>query len=348
MIRIGFVGVGAMGQCAHLANYTDLPGCEVVALAELREDLGRAVAQRYGVPHVYKHFTEMVNKEKLDGIVASQQFEHHGLLIPELYAAGITLFTEKPLARSFEVGRILLDKLSKSGVRHVLGYHKRSDHATMYCCDRIAAFKKSGELGKLKYVRILMPAGDWRVEGFAHMLRSNDAAPTLPEDPAPPELDPATQDQFHFFVNYYIHQVNLMRHLLGEIYDVDYAEPSGVIMAVKSKSGIPGILEMSPYRTTIDWQEEALVAFEKGFVRLRLPAPLTVNRPGDVEVLLDPGEGKTPEHIHPHLPWVHAMRQQAIHFLKYIRGESTPLCEANEALDDLRIARDYIHRLTNQ
>ena len=39
-VRIGFVGVGSMGQCAHLKNYAVIPECEVVALAELRPDTG--------------------------------------------------------------------------------------------------------------------------------------------------------------------------------------------------------------------------------------------------------------------------------------------------------------------
>jgi len=42
--RIGSVGVGSMGQAAHLRNYATLPECEVVALAELRPNLGQAVA----------------------------------------------------------------------------------------------------------------------------------------------------------------------------------------------------------------------------------------------------------------------------------------------------------------
>ena len=43
-VRIGFVGVGSMGQCAHLKNYVTLEDCEVVALAEIREALGHRVA----------------------------------------------------------------------------------------------------------------------------------------------------------------------------------------------------------------------------------------------------------------------------------------------------------------
>jgi predicted dehydrogenase len=42
--RIGFVGTGLMGQCAHLWNYIAIEECEVVALAELRPELARRPA----------------------------------------------------------------------------------------------------------------------------------------------------------------------------------------------------------------------------------------------------------------------------------------------------------------
>ena len=45
-VRVGFVGVGTMGQAAHLRNYATLPDCEVVAIAELRPQLAQAIAQR--------------------------------------------------------------------------------------------------------------------------------------------------------------------------------------------------------------------------------------------------------------------------------------------------------------
>jgi predicted dehydrogenase len=61
-----------------------------------------------------------------------------------------------------------------------------------------------------------------------------------------------------------------------------------------------------------------------------------------VEILRDPGRGTTPERTTPHLPPVHAMRQQATNFLRAIRGEAPPPCEAAEALEDLRVARDYV------
>jgi predicted dehydrogenase len=335
-----------MGQCAHLKNYVTVDGCEVVALAELRAELGGAVAARYGVPRVYASAEAMLASEALDGIVASQPFDRHGVLVPELLKAGIPVFTEKPLAASVEVGERIVEAVAASGTWHMVGYHKRSDPATMAAKVEIDRLRATGELGRLTYVRILMPAGDWIADGFNDLISVPGDYPDVDRDPPASDMDAETYRRYTAFVNYYIHQVNLMRHLLGEPYAVTYAEPSGVLFAGQSASGAACTIEMSPYQTTVDWQESALICFERGYVKLELPAPLAHNRPGHVAFFRDPGNGATPETRVPQLPWIHAMRQQAMNFVAAVRGERQPMCEAAEALEDLRVARDYIRLLT--
>jgi predicted dehydrogenase len=334
-----------MGQCAHLKNYVAVEGCEVVAIAEPRPLLAQQVAQKYGVPRVYPGTTEMLAHEELDGLVASQPFTRHGLILPELYAAGVPLFTEKPLAGSVEVGERLLQALQAGGSWHMVGYHKRSDPATAYAGQEIEWLKQTGELGQMRYVRITMPPGDWVAGGFDEVI-DDEPLLGLSEDAPPSDMDAETYEQYLHFVNYYIHQVNLMRYLIGEPYKVTYAEPSGVVVVVESESGVAGIIEMAPYRTTRDWQESALVAFERGYVRLDLPAPLARSRPGRVELFSDPGNGATPARRVPNLVPVDAMRQQAMNFVAAVKGEREPVCQAAEALEDLEVARDYVHLWT--
>ena len=340
-IRLGFVGVGGMGQCAHLRNYASLDGCEVVALAELRPGLRRKVAAKYGVPQVYPDHREMLADERLDAIVASQPFRRHGVLLPELLAAGLPVFSEKPLAGCIEAGEKIV-AAAQSGGWLMLGYHKRSDPATMYAKVEIDRLKASGDLGAIKYVRILMPAGEWIAGGFFDLVRTDEPYPKLDQEPPASDMDDETFQAYIAFVNYYIHQVNLMRHLLGESYEVTHADPSGVLLVGRSESGVCCTIEMSPYQTTVGWQESALVCFEKGYVKLDLPAPMVLNRPGRVEILRDPGGGATPETVVPQVPQVHAMRQQAVKFLAAVRGEMPPMTHAAEALEDLRVAREYI------
>ena len=266
----------------------------------------------------------------------------HSSLVPELYERTSHLFTEKPIAVSVEAGERLAALAAEAGCVHMVGYNKRSDPATAHAVGVIRQWESTGQFGPLKYVRILMPAGDWIAGGFVGLLDGGDEKPELPREPRPADMDEATYKQYVSFVNYYIHQVNLMRLLLGEPYSVTYAEPSGVLTAVESASGVPGAIEMTPYQTTVAWEESALIAFERGYVKLALPAPMASNRAGTVEVYRDGGDGAAPERVIPAMPWVHSMRQQAINFVEVCRGGMAPPCDAAEAVEDLKVARDYI------
>jgi predicted dehydrogenase len=341
-IRLGFIGTGSMGQCAHLANYITLPDCEVIALAELRETLGRKVAARYGVPKVYRNHADLLANEQPDALVAIQPFGKHGQLLPDLLATGLPLLIEKPLARSVEIGEALLKAAQQSGAPLYVAYHKRSDPATLFVRQQMADWRESGQMGALQYIRLTMPPGDWIMGGFAALLSSDEPYPQTPNDPPSPAFDAETTARYDGFVNFYIHQINLLRFLLGEGYRAVHVEPSGRVIVFRSESGVPAILEAATYRSTRDWQESAFVAFEKGWIQLELPAPMVLHQPGRVTVYEDPGDGATPRTFSPTLPAVHAMRQQAIHFVQAARGETTVLCGSEDALADLRVAQEVI------
>ena len=342
-VRIGFVGVGGMGQCAHLRNYAALPECRVVAIAEIRRKTAGRVAQRHGIAAVYGDFRDMFARESLDAVVCSQPFRRHAALIPELLEYGRPIFIEKPLAGSLEAGERLAAQVRASGTWVMVGYHKRSDPATMHAWEEVRRLRGTGELGRLKYVRIAMPAGDWVANGFWDLIDEGDPRETLETEPSPTDLDNDGYAKYVEFVNYYIHQVNLLRHFLGVRYHVSYADPSGVVFAALSDEDVPGVIEMSPYVTTLDWQESVLVAFERGYVKVELPSPMAFNRAGRVELLSDPGNGAVPRVVRPQMPWDHAMRSQARNFIAAVRGERPPMCTADEALEDLRVAREYLH-----
>jgi len=303
-----------------------------VAIAEIRPGLAKAVAQRYGIPKVYDGHRALLAGEPVDALVAIQSFGIHAEMVPELLTKGVPVITEKPLADSLEGGQVIVNAVKKTGVPLYLAYHKRSDPATAYALNQIKAWQASGEVGKMKYIRAAMPPGDWIANGFAGIVSTEEKY----------EAKRGMNTPYGQFVNYYIHQVNLIRLLLGEDYAVTYADPGKVLLAGRSDSGVTIALEMQAYRTTIDWHEEALIAFEKGFVKLELPAPVAVNRPGKVTVFRDiGGAGQTPTTTIPTLPWVHAHWQQAINFIEAVRGKPTVLATAETGLKDLQVAKAY-------
>lgn len=259
----------------------------------------------------------------------------------------------------------------------MLGYHKRSDPATEYAKSTVDRLRESGELGSLSYIRILMPAGDWIANGFDGLIKEDDPPVALDVDPVPDDVRPERHKAYSTFVNYYIHQVNLLRYFLGESYHPVFADRAGTLFVAESESGITCTIEMSPYETTRAWQEEVLICFEHGWIRVALPAPLARNRPGAVTVYWDPPAGRAPigaaprpaggptpvvttggspqldrgagalgpVQYSPALPWIHAMKRQAENFVAAVRGQRAPTTDAAEGLEDLCVAEQYLDLL---
>ena len=107
------------------------------------------------------------------------------------------VITEKPLAVGVKAGEMLAARAAKTGTVHMVGYHKRSDPATQYAMDVITGWKKSGEMGKLRYVRILMPAGDWTANGLLGVLSAGDepSQPIVRESAAMTDLPGAKEGE---------------------------------------------------------------------------------------------------------------------------------------------------------
>jgi predicted dehydrogenase len=344
-VRIAFVGAGFMGQLAHIRSYALLrEECELVALAEPRQRTAQLVAERYGIAHVYRDHRELVESEQLDGIVAPQRYTHHAALLPELYPHVRHLFTEKPLALSAETGDRLAALAREAGCVHMLGYQRRSDPATVEAKRSVDAWKASGELGRLRYLRMCFTDGDWT--GNAHgLIDVGEEPPPFPAEEPPPEFA-ADEDALWALstgVDELVHPLNLLRHFVGEPYRLVFAHVTGRLYAFESESGVPMTIEVSPYRLSVGYDEELLVAFEHGYVRL-WPAPsLAVNRAGRVEIYSDAGEG-LPQRVAPELTWTDPQRAQAANFLRVCRGEASPPTDAAEAALDLHLVADIVRK----
>jgi len=343
-LRIGFVGGGGMGQMAHLSNYAELRDeCEVVALAEMRPESARLVASRYGIPQVYGSHLELLARAEVDAIVAPQQYRNHYAVIPDILRAGIPVFTEKPLSMTVREGRKLADLARETGTLHMVGYHKRSDPAMAYAKSVVDEWKAGGQYGKLRYIRITMPPGDWIGGADRPLGVDGEPYPQLTPEAGPERYSDEEARYLDWFVNYYIHQVNAIRFFLGENYRLTFGDRAGVLLVGESDSGVTVTLEMEPYSTSVEWHENVLVTFEKGYVQVELPAPLARQQAGKVTVYRDnPQLGGRPELIRPIMPNVSAMRNQASNFLAAVRGDRPAPCTSAEALEDLILAESYI------
>lgn len=343
-LRVAFLGCGYMGQNAHMKNYYELRDrCEIVAIAEARPQLGKAVAARFNVPHVFDTYEKMLDSVEFDAVVASQSFANHVNIVPMVLRSKKALMTEKPLCIQPENAVMLADLAEEMNTLHMVGYHKRSDLASEYAKKLIDEWTASGEYGKLRLVRVSMPPGNW-VGGAPSPITTDEAYPELPLELPPSYFPDQIGKDYITFVNYYIHQVNYLHYVLNEPLHVEYADPSGVLLAASGQSGVCATLEMAAYETKDDWQEVIFVAFERATIRIELPAPLADRQPGRVFVM----RGKKDELMTTceiTLPRVSAMQNQAANFIAAAKGERPAPCTSRCAVEDLRVAAEYIKKM---
>jgi predicted dehydrogenase len=93
-IRLGYVGCGYMAQRVHLPNLLSIPACEVVALAEVRQDLGKQAQSRLGIPKLYNDREAMLADSDLEAVAVSAAFAVQGQIARDALQAGKNVFME--------------------------------------------------------------------------------------------------------------------------------------------------------------------------------------------------------------------------------------------------------------
>ena len=347
-VRLGFVGCGYMGQLAHIANYATISDCELVALAEGRQNTAKAVAQRYGIAEVYPTHREMLAKADLDGVVAIMWYSLHHAVVPDIIGAGLNVATEKPMCVRVETAKKMAEAAEKKGLIYQVGYMKRHDPAAKLARQIVQQWKGSAECGKMTYVRITMPSGDWTYHIEPPITREDPAPVYVGETPEPmPEWMPEPmKNTYNSFINFYIHQINLLRYLIGEDYEVVYVDPGQRIMLAMADSGVVCVLEMASYGLRNEWHEFYRICFEGGKIDLQIPAPMARQRSGTVSIYKGSGFlGSDPQTIEPSLPQRWSFLEQARHFVECVRDGKQTISPASDAIKDLEVSEQYIRCL---
>jgi predicted dehydrogenase len=95
-VRTAVIGTGHLGR-EHARIYSSLENAKLIAVCDINENTGRAVAERYGVRFV-SDYRELL--KEVDAVsIATPTVDHHEVTCACL-AAGINVLVEKPIART--------------------------------------------------------------------------------------------------------------------------------------------------------------------------------------------------------------------------------------------------------
>jgi len=332
-VKLGFIGAGVRAQLLHMASYREIEGCELVALSDDRVRSAQVAAQKYGIGKIYRDYSEMLDKEKPDGVVVSTDFRSHHILLPDVIKRGIPVLADIPIAASVETAERLVEMADKAEAPCHLGYIRKFDPAVEMAKKTVEDWRRSGECGRITYVRITMPFREWPYG------RTTGETFGITPEPIPDYVSPGLESLYLRFITFYIGQINLLRYLIGEGIRVDYIDPNDALVVMISESGVTCSLEMAQYGLRNRWEEFYKICFEDGKIDLKLAAPLSKDA-SDILIY----RGKSGEFLRPDLPRYPAAVRMAEHFINSILFETQPLSTFKDGLRDLIAAERYITR----
>jgi predicted dehydrogenase len=330
-IRIGMVGAGMVGQLAHLANFVQIPGCRVTALAELRPRLGALAAEKFGVPTVFDTHLDMLAADAVDAAVVVTRRPATGPVVLDVLNAGKHVLSEKPMAHTTEQASHLVEAAARRQLIYSIGFMKRHDEGTAAAKKLFDEFIANGDLGRIILMRGWCFCGEFNVSSGGFVMTDESRSDGLEVWPSAPNWIPKEfHEDYAWFLNVFVHDLNILRHFAGqrlEVYSVDLSRRNGRVVVFDS-GAYPVVLEMGE-QTGTDWNEGLEIQFERGRLRLVFPSPLLKNKTADVTLVW----GNKTTIIQTSPSW--SFRRQAEAFVADIVGKRVPLASGADSVADL-------------
>lgn len=160
-IRIAIIGAGSISEL-HLQSYRNNPRAELAAICDLNETRAQAKAEKYGIPHVYTDYRELLSRPDIDAVSICTWNNGHAPISIAALDAGKHVLCEKPFCKTVEEALTVEQAVRRSGKTLQVGFVRRYAANTRI----VKQFADNGELGDIYYakascIRRLGNPGGW-------------------------------------------------------------------------------------------------------------------------------------------------------------------------------------------
>ncbi len=147
---IGHTGRGDYGHGLDVV-WRDVPGCEIVAVADANPQGLAAASTRLGNPKPFADYRKMLEEMKPDLVSICPRFidEHHDMVLAAAANGVRGIYLEKPLCRTLEEADAMVAACQKNNVKLAVAHQTRYSPRLPVVRELIA----SGKIGKLLEIR---------------------------------------------------------------------------------------------------------------------------------------------------------------------------------------------------
>lgn len=122
MLRVGVIGIGAMGQ-NHARIYSELPDIKLVGIADVDTHRCTAAGQRFNC-NPYMDYRELL-RQNLDAVSIVVPTSLHREVAETVAASGVAMLVEKPIAATIPEAREMVQICRNYNVKIMVGHVER-------------------------------------------------------------------------------------------------------------------------------------------------------------------------------------------------------------------------------
>jgi len=149
-LKIGLIGSGGIAQGLHMpayAHFSDL--CEMVAVCDVRLDVAKSCAEKYGIKMVTDDYRELLANKEIDAVSVTTPNKWHMQPTIDALRAGKHVLCEKPLAMNGDEARAMCRAAKETGKILMVALPNRFNGPARFLKDYIDA----GKMGDIYYAR---------------------------------------------------------------------------------------------------------------------------------------------------------------------------------------------------
>lgn len=152
-LKVAIIGCGGIANNKHLPALSKLQEVELVAFCDIVEERAVKASQEFGTADakVYSDFRKLLSESEVDVVHVCTPNDSHAEITVASLESGRHVMCEKPMAKTAEQARQMLDAAKRTGKKLSIAYQNRFRSDSLY----LKQLCEQGELGDIYFGKAL-------------------------------------------------------------------------------------------------------------------------------------------------------------------------------------------------
>ena len=150
-LKVGIIGCGGIAKGKHLPSLSKLDAVEIVAFCDIIKEAAEEAAKIYGTKDalVCTDYKDLLKDESIDVVHVCTPNKSHSFITVDALEAGKHVMCEKPMAKTAEEARKMVEAAKRTGKKLTIGYQGRFTPEAQY----LYKVCRRGDLGEIYFAK---------------------------------------------------------------------------------------------------------------------------------------------------------------------------------------------------